>query len=44
MREKLRGWWKKSGLKTWRDRLPRLSRGKKLALNLALIALAGGWL
>ena len=44
MRAKLRGWWKKSGLKTWADRLPRLSRGKKLALNLALIALAGGWL
>ena len=44
MREKLRTWWKKSGLKTWTDRLPRLSRGKKLVLNLVLTALAGVWL
>lgn len=44
MREMLRIWWKKSGLKTWTDRLPRLSRGKKLVLNLVVTALAGGWL
>lgn len=47
MREKLRARWEQSKWKTWAERLPRLrwlSRGKKLALNLVLIAVAGLWL
>ena len=42
MRERLKARWGKSALKAWAEgRLP-LGRGKKLAVNLAVIALAGG--
>ena len=44
MREKLRTCWEQSALKAWTERKIRLSRGKKLALNLVIILLAGGWL
>ena len=44
MRERLKARWGKSALKAWAEgRLP-LGRGKKLAVNLAVIALAGLWL
>lgn len=44
MIEKLRAKWEKSGLKSRTAGKIHLSRGKKLALNLAIIVLAGGWL
>ncbi|RHR10735.1 hypothetical protein DWX58_04960 [Pseudoflavonifractor sp. AF19-9AC] len=47
MREKLRTRWEQSKWKARIDRLPRLwrlSRGKTLALNLLIIAVAGAWL
>ena len=44
MREKLRTWWKQSALKAWADGKLPLSRGKKLVLNLVIVALAGLWL
>lgn len=44
MIEKLRAKWEKSGLKSWTAGKIHLSRGKKLALNLVIIVLAGGWL
>lgn len=44
MIEKLRGKWEKSGLKSWTAGKIHLSRGKKLALDLVIIVLAGGWL
>lgn len=44
MREKLRTRWEQSALKTWAEGKLHLSRGKKLALNLVIIALAGVWL
>ena len=44
MIEKLRARWEKSRLKSWTAGKVHLSRGKKLALNLAIMILAGGWL
>lgn len=44
MIEKLRAKWEKSGLKSWTAGKIHLSRGKKLALDLVIIVLAGGWL
>lgn len=44
MREKLRARWKESKLRAWTEGKIHLSRGKKLALNLVLIAVAGLWL
>lgn len=44
MIEKLRAKWEKSGLKSRTAGKIHLSRGKKLALNLVIIVLAGGWL
>ena len=44
MREKLRTRWEQSVLKAWADGKLRLSRGKKLVLNLVIAALAGLWL
>lgn len=47
MREKLQTRWEQSKWKARIDRLPRLwrlSRGKRLALNLVIIAVAGAWL
>lgn len=44
MREKMRARWKKSKLRAWTEGKIHLSRGKKLALNLVLIAVAGLWL
>ena len=44
MREKLRTRWDRSALKAWAEGKFRLSRGKKLVLNLVIIALAGVWL
>mgnify|MGYP000790430681 CR=1 FL=1 len=44
MIEKLRTKWEKSGLKSWTAGKIHLSRGKKLALDLVIIVLAGGWL
>lgn len=44
MREKLRTRWERSALKAWAEGKLHLSRGKKLALNLGIIALAGVWL
>lgn len=44
MREKLRTCWEQSALKAWAEGKLCLSRGKKLALNLVIILLAGGWL
>ena len=44
MREKLRTRWEQSALKAWADGKLPLSRGKKLVLNLVIVALAGLWL
>ena len=47
MREKVQTRWEQSKWKARIDRLPRLwrlSRGKRLALNLVIIAVAGAWL
>ena len=44
MREKLRTRWGQSALKAWADGKLPLSRGKKLVLNLVIVALAGLWL
>lgn len=44
MREKLRTRWERSALKTWAEGRLRLSRGKKLVINLVIIAVAGLWL
>ena len=44
MKQRLRIWWEQSGLKAWTEGKIHLSRGKKLALNLGIIVLAGLWL
>lgn len=44
MREKLRTRWERSALKTWAEGRLRLSRGKKLVINLVIIEVAGLWL
>lgn len=44
MREKWRTRWEQSTLRAWAAGKLRLSRGKKLVLNLGIIALAGTWL